>query len=256
MLRRLLSASIVLFALQQAVASDLHPGEYLTERGWGRLLIEPDVIELLAGEPIEEWAVEPSEGRRFYIAAVGGNGHQCELRGVIKNSQAVPEFDDRDKPCVVTFKPASEGIQVTGSDYSNCHRYCGARAYFEGLYLTPAEECATSRVAQQRHAFKDAYEAKRFAQAKAALDAVLSRCARTLDRLAEGWIRNDLAITHYRLGDSRRCLEVLEPLAADADKSEERLRAELPPTDADSWIPIAKAARTNIRLCERRSRVR
>jgi hypothetical protein len=56
------------------------------------------------------------------------------------------------------------------------------------------------------------------------------------------------------LGDFTACQRTLQSLAADAAKTDEALREKYPPSDADSYLPIVKAARTNIKLCEARRR--
>ena len=63
-------------------------------------------------------------------------------------------------------------------------------------------------------------------------------------------MRNDLALTQFRLGDAAGCLRTLEPLAKDAAKSDAQIRDEMvAPTDVDNWLPVVKAARTNLKLC-------
>jgi hypothetical protein len=62
-------------------------------------------------------------------------------------------------------------------------------------------------------------------------------------------IRNDLAVTQYHLHDRAACLSTLDPLAADAAKSDAAIRENFPPTDADDYLPLVKAARTNLKLC-------
>lgn len=85
---------------------------------------------------------------------------------------------------------------------------------------------------------------------RAQLEPAFNNCAKTLDWLETGWIRNDLAITQYRLGDSAGCLRTLEPLAKDAAKSDAQIRDEMvAPTDVENWLPVVKAARTNLKLC-------
>ncbi len=63
-------------------------------------------------------------------------------------------------------------------------------------------------------------------------------------------IRNDLAVTLYHLHDRAACLSVLEPLAEDASKTDAAIRENYPPTDADDYLPLIKAARTNLKLCK------
>ena len=216
-----------------AAEPELQPGEYVTERGWGTLTIELD----------------QGQGSRFSISAVGANGHVCDVEGNIKDGKAIPEHDNPDRPCVVGFLLKGQDIDVSANDRSNCHRHCGARAQFLGLYLKPAPGCETKAIAGRREAFKRAYDQKSFSEARKILEPVLRLCIRTLDEIEEAWIRNDLAITQYRLGEATACLETLRPLVAHAEKTEEQIHEERAPADADNLYAVARAARTNLRLC-------
>ena len=211
----------------------VQPGNYVTERGWGNLKIESD----------------KSGALKFSIEAMGGNAHSCSLVGEIRDGRATLEAMDPGKPCVVTFKRAADGVAVDSVDPQLCRYYCGMRATFEGIYLKPAPGCAPAALKRARDDFKRLYDRKDYAAARAKLEPALNNCVKTLDWLETGWMRNDLALTQFRLGDAAGCLRTLEPLAADAAKSEAQIRDDLPPSDADNWLPIAKAARTNLRLC-------
>ncbi len=62
-------------------------------------------------------------------------------------------------------------------------------------------------------------------------------------------MRNDLALTHYRAGDSATCRETLKPWLALAQTPDEFIRNNYPPSDADVMLRIAGAARANMALC-------
>jgi hypothetical protein len=66
----------------------------------------------------------------------------------------------------------------------------------------------------------------------------------------KGCERNDLAVALYHLGDPAACRNVLEPLAKDAAKTDAAIREEQRPSDADSAVRLARATRTNLKLCE------
>jgi hypothetical protein len=227
---------IVFCALVGTVAHAAEPalqaGQYVTEKGWGNLTVSRDKGAL-----------------KFSIEAMGGNAHSCSLDGEIRDGRAVLEAIDKDKPCVVTFKTTADGIQVDSQDAQICRYYCGMRASFEGHYLKPAAGCAPAGLNRTRAGFKRLYGARDYAAARAALEPVLANCARTLDWLEDGWIRNDLALAQYRMGDAAACRSTLQPLAKAAAESDDDVRGSLPPTDADNWLPIVKAARTNLKLC-------
>jgi hypothetical protein len=105
-------------------------------------------------------------------------------------------------------------------------------------------------VAASRKTFKRQYDAKDFAAAQATLAPVLGDCSKTLDWITTGRVRNDLAITQFRLGDRAGCLKTLEPLAEDAAKTDQGVKDSYPPADAEDILPVARAARTNLKLCK------
>lgn len=210
------------------------PGVYVTERGWG-------VLEIARAK---------NGATTFSLEAMGGNAHSCSLDGEIRNGRAVLEAFEKDKPCTVTFAAAGAGVRVGSVEPSACRYYCGMRAMFEGEYLKPAGGCAPVPLNRARETFKRQYDAKQFAEARAMLEPLLARCARTLDWLQTGWMRNDLAVTQYRLGDRAGCLATLQPLAPDAAKSDAQIAQDMvAPTDVENWLPVVRAARTNFKLC-------
>jgi len=150
---------------------------------------------------------------------------------------------------VVAFLPKAEGVDVTVNDRLICHFYCGARASFPGFYLKVAPACTPAALKKTRGAFKQRYDQKAYAAARALLEPALRQCARTLDRLNGGWMRNDLAIAQYRLGDVAACRQTLQPLQKEARQSDEDVRTEYSPIDAENYLPVVRAARTNLKLC-------
>jgi hypothetical protein len=112
-----------------------------------------------------------------------------------------------------------------------------------------ARACTLGALKKTREAFKVQYDRKDFAAARAALEPVVKACGRTLDRFEGGWIRNDLAITQYRLGDLAGCTQTLAPLSTDARKSDQHIRNDYGQMDAEKYLPVIKATRTNLKLC-------
>ena len=206
------------------------PGEYVTERGWGTLRVSS----------------QAGGATTFTIGSIGSNMHTCELEGDILNARASLEVDEG-KRCIVDFVTKTDGVEVTGNDA--CRYFCGARASFDGLYLKVPEGCSGRAQSETRERFKRLYDRKKYADARASLEPLLERCGRILGWLDAGWIRNDLALTQHKLGDDRACWQTLEPLAADAAKTDEGIADAFPPADADAYLPIVKATRTNLRLC-------
>ena len=67
--------------------------------------------------------------------------------------------------------------------------------------------CDASWIAYIRAEFKKTYDRKDYEQASKDLSEFATQCARELDGETRAWIDNDLAITHYHLGDTLECLE-------------------------------------------------
>ena len=146
------------------------------------------------------------------------------------------------------FDASAKGIGVSSNEA--CRTYCGMRAQFDGMYFKPAPGCSSDERSSTRDAFKASYAKKDYAAARAKLEPLLTQCAALLSWLEKPSIRNDLAVTLYHLHDRAACLSVLEPLADDASKTDDAIRENYPPTDADDYLPLVKAARTNLKLCK------
>lgn len=130
-----------------------------------------------------------------------------------------------------------------------CRYYCGARAGFEGEYVRPAPACQPASIAKTRAEFKRLYDRKAYSEAVAVLEPVLKNCSKTMYWLDIGWVRNDLALTHAKLGHREICRQLLQPLAEDAAQTDDQIRENYPPSDAENYLPIVKATRTNLKLC-------
>lgn len=228
---RLLLAAFLAASLP-VLAQSLAPGEYLREGGGGSVTLKGAGAGRLA----------------FEISTVGANAHTCFLDGTLVDGVAKLEGVD-DKPCTVRIRPTAGGIDVAAAGAEACNGFCGMRATLEGAYLMPAPECTYKAREKTRALFKRHYDAKRFAEAKSTLEPLFLKCAKLLDWLDEARIRNDLAITHHRLGEREACRLVLSPLAEDARKPDAKIREDYPPTDADSYLPVVRATRTNLKLC-------
>lgn len=219
--------------LCSAQTATMQPGKYVTEGGWGHLTIEP----------------AKGGAQRFAIEALGGNMHSCTLDGDIRNGKSLLDVGEPGKPCVVSFKLVGSNVQVSNSTAEQCRQFCGMRAAFDGLYLTPAAGCDSPARRATRNKFKALYDKKAFDEARAVLQPVLANCASTMDRIALSSLRNDLAITQYHLGDFAACISTLAPLAEDASKTDAEVLNSYPPSDAESFLPSVRAARVNLKLC-------
>lgn len=215
-----------------AQTNAIQPGEYVTEGGYGNLTI----------------AKGKAGGLSFEITAIGANGHICDLSGTIRNGHAKLNEGAEGKPCIVTFEPTEKGIKITDNDGA-CRSYCGARASFTDLYFKPQPGCKAASIQKTRTEFKRLYDRKAYSQARAKLEPMLKNCANLINWYDIGWIRNDLALTQFKLGDFAGCRSTLQPLEENAKQTDEALREQYPPVDAEIAIPIAKASRTNLKLC-------
>ena len=233
-MRTLLLSAALLVAVPLS-AQKLVPGEYVTEGGWGNLTLKRGSKGALA----------------FSIETVGANGHSCSLEGEVRNGSATLEGLDEGEPCIVTLAAVEGGVEV-GSESDACRIFCGARAGFTGTYLRLPVSCSPKVVAATRKTFKQLYDARKFTAARAKLEPLLESCDSFLDTWTTGRIRNDLAVTLHKLGDLEGCRAVLEPLREDAEMTDQELRENYPPSDAESLMPIVRATRTNLRLCRER----
>lgn len=217
----------VLLATGAAGAQTANPpaGDYIFERGSGALRVKAD--------------------GHFDITTIGANAHTCALDGTIVRGKA--KIDDT--ACVVSFAVSADKVQVSTNGVDQCRESCGARATFEGTYTRPTPGCTDKAVAGARKSFKRQYDAKDYAAARTTLTPVLADCAPTLDWITTGWIRNDLALAQLRAGDRAACLQTLQPLAEDAALSDDGIKENYPPADAEIYLPVVRATRTNLKLC-------
>lgn len=216
---------------------DPEPGSYQTDGGWGRL-------QVTAARPV---------GVRFDLRAEGPNGHSCRLEGEILAGVGSLTPEGSREVCRVLFRTQGDRIDVSTNGAASCREYCGVRASFEGSYLRRNAACAEASRKQARRDFKKLHDAGRHAAAAARLQPILDQCAASIPWHEAGWIRNDLALAQLKAGDAAGCLRTLEPLVADAARSEEEIRRALPPSDATRALTIGRATRTNHALCSARA---
>jgi hypothetical protein len=181
---------------------------------------------------------------RFHIDSVGANAHVCSVEGESRGPVAQLEGDDG-KPCHVTFEAQGREIEVSSE---NCRMWCGMRADFDGRYLQPEAICLPERMREARAAAKRLYDRKKYPEARDALRPVLEHCQSVLDRFDQLWIRNDLALMFHRAGDDAGCLKVLEPALQFANAADDEISPG-EPAFHDDLVKIARATRTNLKLC-------
>jgi hypothetical protein len=221
-------------SLAQTGTAALTPGKYVADGGAGHLTLKKG----------------KSGNLDFEISTTGTNGHACSLEGQLKNGRAQLEGEDAKKPCIVTMKMTPEGISVEDASNGSCQIHCGMRASFELTYFQPTPACLSTAVGNTRKQFKQRYDGKQYAEARALLEPVLKDCARSLDWIEAGRIRNDLAVTLHKLGDMAACRSVLQPYVEDAAQTDTYLRGSYPPLEADLYLPVVRATRTNLKLCK------
>lgn len=211
----------------------LRSGEYVTEKGWGRLLLK-----------------EQGGALTFSIESVTGED-SCGLAGSIRGSQGIANNDDGSSPCTVKFASTPQGIEVAAGTPAECKVFCGYNGGFEGTYLRVKDGCGRNDLHQTREAFKKLYDQKNYKAALATLSPVLTNCQSILEWEEEGGIRNDLAITQYENGLYSECLTTLDEYAEDASKDDDAVTEDWTPGLADRYLAIISAARANIDLCRK-----
>jgi hypothetical protein len=217
------SASVI------SAESRLLNGEYITENGWGVLTI-----------------VESKNETEFTIFAMGANGHTCDINGVINNGKAKLE-----EGCLVDFEQKNMFISVSPSQ--ECHLHCGMRAWFKGDYLKPPKGCLSKEQQNRSQNFKALYQKHLYQSALKQAQSLLNDCQSVMGEFQQYDIKNDIAITQYHLGDNRGCLATLKTI--DVNQSEDGFKEILPPLEADVLIGVAKAKRTNLTLCNKKSSI-
>lgn len=123
------------------------------------------------------------------------------------------------------------------------------RAGFEGTYRIPPRGCRPAERTARRNAFQAQYRSHQYARAEDTLDAFYRECREFLDWIGIDEIRNDLAVTQYHLGRHEDCLRTLRETIGATETGEDKLRSRLPPTDFDTYLPVARASWYNLKLC-------
>ncbi|WP_369977398.1 hypothetical protein [Xanthomonas bundabergensis] len=232
-------SALLLCAVACAAGAAAPPAEYGTKDGWGSLRI--------SGQ---------GDVRPFEIEAVGANGHSCALSGTLQGDTGVVT-EGSDTPCRVAFKRTAGGFDVKALTEESCRDYCGMRAGFEGEYLALPAGCTAKASARRREGYLADYRGKRYAAALAGMDALAKECGVFFNWLERDRFANDRAIALLRLGRPKECLAVLDTTIAAGSRDEDTLQQELdkngsmlPPSDWDSYLPIAKSTWFNRKLCE------
>lgn len=233
--RALATSAIFLASLLISLPSSAQivPGTYAAELGAGELVIR-----------------SAKHGKfPFKMDIVGGNFHTCRAEGNITGQRAV--LDDENSRCELTFANQAKGYRVDTDGAAGCQHYCGARASLDGYFERTPVGCSAAERRQSRSNFKSLYGKKQYTAALAKLEPVITTCNKYMSIFEHGWLKNDLAITQYKLGMMDACLASLQSLADEAKKTDQQiLEKYVSPAESETWLPIIQAARTNLKLCQ------
>jgi hypothetical protein len=217
-----------------ATPPPLSPGLYVTDGGWGQLKLQAQGGNLA-----------------FKIDTVGGNGHTCGVEGVLKGqnpSVTLPLNGAPGPACEVHLQPLGPRITVSHNGVEACRSYCGARAGFDGDYLVVPKGCAPAEQNGRRQRFRVLFDSQNYVDALKEIQTLLNQCGKQLGSPLLDWVRNDTALTQYKLGDKAACLATLKTVSV-YGLSDNAVRDKYPPTDAENLLGVARATRTNLRLC-------
>jgi hypothetical protein len=214
----------------------LAPGTYGLEGGRGELVIRATVNGWLT----------------FRVSTVSLHGNVCDLPGNIPPGSTTSVIEDEhDNPrCVVELEPTARGVSVditAGRDA--CLQSCGAGGTVSGEFELIPAACGGELRSAADAAFKEAYQRKAFAEARAILEPQLRDCGKFLWEADQADLRNDLAVTMHHLGQDAECLATLEPLRKLTTLSDVEIEESSTLYQAGHFKQIAKAARYNLRLC-------
>lgn len=182
----------------------------------------------------------------FSFDVLGANAHLCQFEGAWNGERGVT--DEGGYRCEVKLEPRGDAIEVTPVDAEACRAFCGARAYFDGTYLTPPKGCARRELAKTRATFKAQYGKKQWSAAVATLRPVVASCFSVVDRFERAWILNDLALAQHHAGDDAGCLATLEPLAGYRDEDPDAPGGREPAFEQE-FERLVRATSTNAKLC-------
>lgn len=220
------AAALLIAIATFAIAGEapLKPGRYESE--FGHLLITQ----------------MPDQSLNFEITVVGRTQHICGLNGRIVGNQA-----RLDRHCLVRFRAQNRAIELR-SEGASCAANCGAGTTFTGSYELPIEGCDNDARARTRADAQQLYAEQNYRAAYELLAPMLACCSAHLAWLERIEMSNDLALTHYHLGDFAACKNTLAPWQKDLALTDAAL--------AKQWgvyspyPSLIHSVRTTLALCE------
>ncbi len=229
-------ASIPISDVDVALPPQVGTETYVTEGGWGRLIIEAP-----KGQGFPKFSLDTENV-----------DSGCALSGQLdKSGRGVVYEGAEPSQCSLAVKAEAGGVAISTSTKEQCRAYCGNNGSFEGSYKRVSSRCTADSIEKARHDFKPLYEQKKYADAKAALASVYQDCVTTMGLAEEGALRNDYALTLYKLKDKPGCLSVLSRYKQDAVRTDDQICDGMAPAVVDEYLTVIHAARTNIALCSR-----
>lgn len=222
-------------AQDQVTVTTIAPGHYATDQGWGWLVIDP----------------RKNSSVGFSVETRSTLTEGCEFGGELTGRTGVAQRGN--SSCTISFNPTTKGVTLKLETAEACKELCGLNGSFEGEYLRDANpSCMPAAVEDTRDRFKRLYDHRDYRGALELLQPVLINCTAFLDALNLGSIRNDLAITQYKNGQRAECIATLKPYQRDAKRGDKAVLQDWGRPDvAEAYLAIIKAARTNLRLCDR-----
>lgn len=226
--------SLMLPASAMAQQSPPQAGTYVTEGGWGQLVIES------AG----------AKGSQTFLLNTENAGSGCTFSGQLNpGGRAVVYEGNAPGQCSLDLTIAPNGLVVSTSTKEQCREYCGSNGSFEGDYNYVPAICTQPALDKTRRSFKQLYDEKEYAQAEKTLAPVYRECLGTVGMMDEGGMRNDYALTQYKLNDKAGCLATLSKYRQDAARADDAITQDMSPAVVDDYLSVIHAARTNIALC-------
>lgn len=211
-------------------------GTYVTEGGWGRLIID---------------APKGKELPKFSLDTENVDSG-CTISGQLdKSGRAVVYEGAEPSQCSLALRMEANAVAISTSTKAQCQAYCGSNGSFEGIYKRVSSNCAADAIEKARHDFKFLYDKKKYVEAKGALAPIYRSCVPTMSLADEGALRNDYALTLYKLKDKPGCLSALSKYKQDAARTDDQISEGMAPAVVDEYLTVIHAARTNIGLCSR-----
>lgn len=221
------------FAQAKPKGPAIPSGTYATERGWG-------TVEVTG----------TGSTQQFRLVTAGGEAQACLMKGELTGRTAKLPTLSGGKPCELRFTRVGNGFKLDETSKNNvCREFCGPDAQFAGQYYRVSNACQPGSIQKEQDRAKVQIENKAFIAARDRLRPLLRDCQKTLDPWTEAKLRNDIAATHFRIGDFRQCRDVLAPLNEYAEQSDANIRRRYPQAEAEMIIEIITLTRIMLEQC-------